>query len=224
MKGFWSRSSGALLFLLTLFGAVAVAAQLGIVWVVLPLATLALVIGGAPMVWHEIEGVRRAVRQYPKLLGRVADAEAEVEQLKSDLSVAVRRAAEAYIGGIREGWSDLSGRLMANVSEVPRLSAVSARNGLVTLTGDVPKGLRVGTRLGYEMTATGELKGVVTVTAVDGVISCSLTCARAIDEEFWRGLADRPAHEVEAPRGMGLRRLGPTEGTVIAASNGEEVS
>jgi hypothetical protein len=218
VREFWRRTSTVFVFLVTFVAALVVFAQLGIMWAVLPIAGLAFLVGAAPRAWRWIQEIRKAVRQYPKLVERVADAESEAKELKVDLAVATKRVSEARTEGILEGWSDLGGRILATQVEVPRLTVVSVHDGEIKMVGEGSGSTRPGARFGLELSGTGQLMGVMKIVAVDAANRCEMECVAALDREFWEDLARRGAHEVDPPAGVGLRRLGIAEGTVAGAS------
>lgn len=165
------------------------------------------------------------IRNYPSLLRRAADSEAQLtdagERLK-ELEAALRTHHEQ---GVAEGNMQVIGAALAHYTKLlPQLVALSVDGtGAVVLTGRyTPESdIRLGARFEVQVIGTGERKGVVQTTRLDvdaGYVH--MKCVERTAEAFWSQLEARAAGDPAPPEGV---RLVPAPFPVLETLSPDDV-
>lgn len=160
------------------------------------------------------KGVRpwlRRVRDYPKLLTRVAELEQENIKLTSNLSEVEKLIKERWQNGVREGRAEVIGAVFgATMRKVPKLSAVSFHGGRALLIADYepPHAPSVGTRFAVQVVKTGERRGVVQVQTVsEDPPQAWLECVLRDSTSFWEHLAEVAQYDSAVPSDVELAKI-----------------
>jgi hypothetical protein len=172
---------------------------------------LALVLGGVPFVFKKTLEIATRVRNYPKLLRRVAEAESVHDSLVSQLETAKADAAERWRAGVKEGRAEVVGELLSQRVDVPLLVSIAEADGDLMLVGKYQAGQRPlnGARFRLVANETGDIKGVVEVVQSDD--SRRVVYLRCIDPRaprFWSAMMERVAYDFSPPSHVSLATYG----------------
>jgi hypothetical protein len=167
-----------------------------------------LALAGVIVIIARLSWVPRALRSYGPLLEQVANlqeqARAADEQLKS-LSRPLRQNFEA---GIAEGRAQVIGAIRSlGVSKLPEIRAIKDVDGIPVIVArdQAQSGLSIGARFFVEDRETGEIKGVVEVTAINHSLNkAELSCVEYTVPRFWDTLLEKAMTDSSPPKSIQL--------------------
>lgn len=171
-------------------------------WIFAAVVGLAVILAGAARIARRVVAWGQSIREYPRLLQRVAAADEENRELRVALSEAERQNSSIWDDAREEGRKEVTGALLAVHSGVtPQIKAVVPGDGATPrfLARCAAPGSIVGARFLLQARETGIRRGVVEVISHDeetGLVE--LLCVERTSEAFWRHLAAQ-AEVSEAP-------------------------
>jgi len=200
MRRFWGIAV-SLGTLVGLYVAAEDAKVLWAFWLVVIAATLVAVITGFG---ERALDLLVRIRNYPRLLRRVAELEEQVDAVIAEESRVTRAANGIWRAGWDEGQAAAFGVVAATLAEPPVLVSIANWSGELALVGSINGSCpAVGARYVVQVELSGETKGHVKVAEVnEEKMTAFLTCVKLTVPKFWTHLAERVAYESSIPDGL----------------------
>ena len=172
-------------------------------WLFWVVAGVALILAALTTAVPRVLAWLAAIRNYPRLLQTAAQSQTQNEHLRLQLRETGQLLEDRWSEGVDEGRKQVFGGLLAeDAPMLPAIIAISpAEDSPPVLIAKWPRQIDiVGARYRLEARATGNLRGIVEVTAQDETEDlCSLTCVDATNSAFWQHLADRALVDESPP-------------------------
>lgn len=149
------------------------------------------------------------IRNYPDLLKRAGELQAEVAAWKATADSLKRAALSQREEAIAEGRSQVYGAIRANSVATPTLVGKAVVNGSAVVLGRCsPQEFLAGSRYHLEVAVSGESKGVVEARDYDEERQIvALVCVNRASPNYWREFVERAETDPAPPVGMRLRPL-----------------
>ncbi|WP_410666734.1 hypothetical protein [Amycolatopsis sp. cmx-4-68] len=176
------------------------ALAVNLVWAFFVVVGISLAVGLAPKIYASARLVAMRLRNYPKLLERIA----LLEVMPQEKSVVAWRA------GVNEGRAQAIGAVISVNVEPPQLTAISLLGEEVCLIVKFQVEPEMVQALQFNVTHvdTGEIKGLVRGCKVDSEKSIVyLQCVEATVPEFWSHLKEKAPYDPSPPAGFELSKV-----------------